>query len=68
MTAKVLSSIDVIEVMTGVACDQNNSEAYRIRYREALRSLVRLARAEQMLEIQRDFNQLTQFCDTRSHF
>ena len=61
MSSNPLTSADVIEIMVGVTFDQNNSAAYRTRYREALRSLVRLVRAEQMLEMQRDFNQLTQF-------
>ncbi|GAA4034275.1 hypothetical protein [Actimicrobium antarcticum] len=68
MTTKLLNSFDVIEIMVAVAHDQNNSEPYRARYREALNSLVRLVRAEQMLEMQRDFNKLTQFSDTRSHY
>ena len=68
MSTQLLNSNDVIEIMTGVTYEQNNSDAYRKRYREALQSLVRLARAEQMLEMQRDFNKMTQFCDSRSHY
>lgn len=68
MITKLLNSSDVIEVMVAVVHDQIDTEPCRARYREALNSLVRLVRAEQMLELQRDFNKLTQFCDTRSHY
>ena len=67
MTTKLLNSDDVIEVMIGVSYEQNSSNAYSTRYREALHSLVRLARAEQLLEMQRDFNAMTQFGATRPH-
>ncbi|MFT5532701.1 MAG: hypothetical protein ACI8WM_000104 [Burkholderiaceae bacterium] len=68
MSAKLLNSSDVIDLMVAVVHDQIDTESCRMHYREALNSLVRLVRAEQMLELQRDFNKLTQFCDTRSHY
>ncbi|EGF32880.1 hypothetical protein QN362_16345 [Actimicrobium sp. CCC2.4] len=68
MTTKLLNSSDVIDIMVAVVHDQIDTDPCRARYREALNSLVRLVRAEQMLEMQRDFNKLTQFCDTRSHY
>jgi hypothetical protein len=68
MTTQLLNSSDVIDIMVSVVHAQIDTESGRVRYREALNSLVRLARAEQMLELQRDFNKLTQFCDTRSHY
>jgi hypothetical protein len=68
MTTQLLNSSDVIDIMVSVVHAQIDTEPGRVRYREALNSLVRLARAEQMLELQRDFNKLTQFCDTRSHY
>ena len=68
MTTKLLNSDDVIEIMISVSYKQTSSDAYSTRYGEALRSLVLLARAEQLLEMQRDFNSLTQFGDTRSPY
>jgi hypothetical protein len=68
MTTKILNSDDVIEIMIEVAFDKNNSSVFRDGYREALHSLVRLARAEQLLDMQRDFNKMTACCDTRSHY
>lgn len=68
MSGKLLNSDDVIEIMIDASFDQHGSDAYSARYRAALRSLVRLARAEQLLEMQRDFNQLTGFCDSRSGY
>ena len=68
MATKIVNSDDVIEIMIEVAFDKNNSSLYREGYREALHSLVRLARAEQLLDMQRDFNKLTDCCDTRSHY
>lgn len=37
----------------------NASEQYKAAYRASLQALVRLAKAEQLLEMQRDFNTLT---------
>ncbi|MEC5216870.1 hypothetical protein RCH09_001824 [Actimicrobium sp. GrIS 1.19] len=68
MTTKVLTSSEVIDIMVDVVQDASSSEGYRSKYREALHSLVRLVRAEQLLEMQLDFNKLTQFSDTRSHY
>lgn len=66
MDTPLLNSHDVIEIMIDTVFDEVKSLAYRDSYREALLSLVRLARAEQLLEMQRDFVQMTEFCDTRS--
>jgi hypothetical protein len=66
MTIPLLSSDDVIEIMIDTVFEEAKSLQYRDKYREALHSLVRLARAEQLLEMQRDFVRMTEFCDTRS--
>jgi hypothetical protein len=52
-------SEDVIEVMVETMCGATVSGYDKEIYREALRGLVRLAQAEQILSIQLDFNNLT---------
>lgn len=66
MSTPILNSDDVIEIMIDAVFEEAKSLQHRDNYREALHSLVRLARAEQLLEMQRDFIKMTQFCDTRS--
>jgi hypothetical protein len=66
MTTPLLNSDDVIEIMVDAVFEEAKSLYYLDSYREALHSLVRLARAEQLLEMQRDFIKMTEFCDTRS--
>ena len=68
MTTPLLNSDDVIEIMIDTVFEEAKSLHYRDNYREALHSLVRLARAEQLLEMQRDFVKLTEFADTRSQY
>lgn len=62
----ILNSDDVIEIMIDTVCDQAGLRDYRGNFRVALQSLVRLARAEQLLEMQRDFNTMTTFHPSRS--
>lgn len=64
----LLNSDDVIEIMVDTMFEEAMSMQYCDKYREALHSLVRLARAEYLLEMQRDFVKMTEFCDTRSHY
>lgn len=45
---------EIIEKMTSAHCGAQASQRERHLYREALRSLVRLAKAEQMLEMKSD--------------
>jgi hypothetical protein len=52
-------SDDVIEAMIDAMCGEKLSEYDKDVYREALRGLVRLGQAEQMLSMQLDFNTLT---------
>lgn len=56
-----LNSDDVIEIMVDTVCEQAGLQHYRANLRQALQSLVRLSRAEQLLEMQHDFNTLTGF-------
>lgn len=49
----------IIDAMTDVVVGEDAGERERRIYRESLQALVRLARAEQLLEIQLDFNALT---------
>lgn len=55
----LIYSSDVIEAMVEVMCGHGVSESDKDIYREALRSLVRLGQAEQLLSMQLDFNTLT---------
>jgi hypothetical protein len=55
----LIRSDDVIEAMVDAMCGTQVSEHDRNVYREALRGLVRLAQAEQLLSMQLDFNALT---------
>jgi hypothetical protein len=55
----LIYSDDVIEAMVDAICGYQGSEHDRNVYREALRGLVRLAKAEQLLSMQLDFNTLT---------
>jgi hypothetical protein len=52
-------SDDVIEAMIDAMCGEKLSEYDKDVYRKALRGLVRLGQAEQMLSMQLDFNTLT---------
>jgi hypothetical protein len=58
MNAQIYSD-DVIEAMVEAMCGGRVSDIDRDIYREALRGLVRLAQAEQLLSMQLDFNALT---------
>lgn len=58
MKAQIYSD-DVIEAMVEAMCGGRIPEVDRDIYREALRGLVRLAQAEQLLSMQLDFNTLT---------
>jgi hypothetical protein len=49
----------VIEAMIDAMCGERISEQDKDIYREALRGLVRLGQAEQMLSMQTDFKLLT---------
>lgn len=55
----LIYSDDVIEAMIDAMCGERISEYDKDIYREALRGLVRLGQAEQMLSMQLDFNTLT---------
>ena len=59
MNTPTLSSDDVIEIMLDTIGNHSAVPTYRTSLRSALQSLVRLARAEQLLEMQRDFNTMT---------
>lgn len=59
MNTPTLNSHDVIEIMLDTIGDHGAAPTYRASLRGALQSLVRLARAEQLLEMQRDFNTMT---------
>jgi hypothetical protein len=52
-------SDEVIEAMVEAMCSMHASARDREIYREALRGLVRLGQAEQLLSMQIDFNCLT---------
>jgi len=52
-------SDDMIEDLVNVTCGEQAGSRERHVYREALRSLVRLAKAEQMYEIKADARMLT---------
>ena len=66
MNISKLNSDDVIEMMIDTVCDQSGLVNFRVNFRQALQGLVRLARAEQLLEMQLDFNTLTVFDAVRS--
>ena len=53
------STEELIEELTTVTCGDAASERERRVLTDALRSLVRLARAEQMLELKTDVKKLT---------
>ncbi len=55
----LIYSSDVIEAMVEAMCGHDVSDYDKDIYREALRSLVRLGQAEQLLSMQLDFNTLT---------
>jgi hypothetical protein len=55
----LIYSDDVIEAMIDAMCGERISEYDKDIYREALRGLVRLGQAEQMLSMQLDFKALT---------
>jgi hypothetical protein len=58
MRALVYSD-DMIEAMIDAMCAGKATEHDKDIYREALRSLVRLGQAEQLLSMQLDFNCMT---------
>ncbi len=51
-------SDDVIEALVHVACGETASVQVKHIYRESLRNLVRLAKAESTQELKADFDQL----------
>ncbi len=55
-------SEQVIESMVDALCSLDTVQANREAYREALRGLVRLGQAEQLLSMQLDFNRMTAGC------
>ncbi|MDB5762922.1 MAG: hypothetical protein JWQ21_1917 [Herminiimonas sp.] len=55
----LIYSDDVIEAMVEAMCSAKASQYDKNIYREALRGLVRLGQAEQLLNMQLDFNSLT---------
>jgi hypothetical protein len=55
----LIYSDDVIEAMVEAMCSAKASQYDKDIYREALRGLVRLGQAEQLLSMQLDFNNLT---------
>jgi hypothetical protein len=55
----LIYSDDVIEAMVDAMCGGKASAFDKNIYREALRGLVRLGRAEQLLSMQIDFNKMT---------
>jgi len=60
-------SDDMIEDLVKVTCGEQASSRERHVYREALRSLVRLAKAEQMYEMRADVRVLTTPADAILH-
>jgi hypothetical protein len=56
---ELVYSDDVIEAMVDAMCSARASQQDKDIYREALRGLVRLGQAEQLLSMQLDFNSLT---------
>lgn len=63
----IYSSEELIEELLTTTYDGHISTRQKHILREALRSLVRLAKAEQMLEIRTDVNKLTQNSDNILH-
>lgn len=59
-------SDDVIEAMVEAMCGTIMSVEDKASYREALRGLVRLGQAEQLLSMQMDFNSMTSGCTLQS--
>jgi hypothetical protein len=55
----LIYSDDVIEAMVDAMCSAKATDRDKDIYREALRGLVRLGQAEQLLSMQLDFNCLT---------
>jgi hypothetical protein len=62
----LIYSDDVIEAMVDAMCSARVTERDRDIYREALRGLVRLGQAEQLLSMQLDFNAMTSFPVTQN--
>jgi hypothetical protein len=58
MQAPIYSD-DVIEAMVDAMCGPDVCDEDKVIYREALRGLVRLGQAEQLLSMQLDFDSLT---------
>jgi hypothetical protein len=56
---ELIYSDDVIEAMVEAMCSGKVSQRDQDIYREALRGLVRLGQAEQLLSMQLDFNSMT---------
>jgi hypothetical protein len=55
----ILNTENVIEDLVAVSCGDNASEHQKHIYRETLRSLVRLAKSEQMRDIKMSVEKLT---------
>lgn len=63
----IYSSDQLIEELLTTTYDGSHSTRQKHVLREALRSLVRLAKAEQMLEIRTDVKKITQLPDDTVH-
>jgi len=63
----IYSSEQLIEELLTTTYDGSHSTRQKHVLREALRSLVRLAKAEQMLEIRTDVKKITQLPDDTVH-
>lgn len=62
-----LNTNEVINNMVDAVCGQGATSRERHMYRETLRNLVRLAKAEQMAEMRVNVEKLTSFTETRTN-
>ncbi len=61
-----LNTDEVINNMVSAVCGQGATSRERHMYRETLRNLVRLAKAEQMAEMRANVEKLTSFSEART--
>jgi hypothetical protein len=67
MMRNELNTDEVINNMVDAVCGQGATARERHMYRETLRNLVRLAKAEQMAEMRVNVEKLTAFTETRTN-
>ncbi len=61
-----LNTDEVINNMVSAVCGQSATSRERHMYRETLRNLVRLAKAEQMADMRANVEKLTGFAEART--